>query len=315
MKLPAPSSSFSIRESAAGEPSVMSRSVRLVLSLFFFGASAGYAIAQENGAARVERGQYIFSSAGGCACHSPPKGAPYAGGREFPLLLAKVYSTNLTADKETGLGNWTDQQIRDALVKGIRPDGERLLPVMPYEAYSGMAEEDLQALIAYLRTLKPVRKPTPQLKTWAPFYRPLATFVWSKLFAQSFDAPAKSPQGGAARGHYLVEHVALCGDCHTPRNFLGVPKRSLYLAGAKKGQGPLGAAVPNITPDKATGIGDWKREDIAELLLTGAKPDFDNVQGLMAEVIEAGFKKMKKEDALAIADYLKSIPPVPNKVE
>jgi mono/diheme cytochrome c family protein len=293
----------------------MSRSARFFLGLIFCVLGVAEARSQEGGTDLVERGQYIFSSSGGCACHSPPKGTPYAGGREFPLPLAKVYSTNLTADKETGLGNWTDQQIRDAVTKGIRPDGERLLPIMPYEAYSGMAEEDLKALIVYLRTLKPVRKPTPQLKTWAPFYRPLATGVWSKVFAKTFVAPAKAPQAGIERGRYLVEHVSVCGDCHTPRNLLGVPKRKLYLAGAKKGEGPLGAEVPNITPDKETGIGEWKREDIAEVLLTGTMPDFDNVQGLMAEVIEAGFKNMKKEDALAIADYLKSIPPVKNKTE
>jgi mono/diheme cytochrome c family protein len=293
----------------------MSRRAQLFLLLFVLALGVADARSQENSADLVERGQYIFSLAGGCACHSPPKGTPYAGGREFPIPMAKVYSTNLTADKETGLANWSDQQIRDAITKGIRPDGEKLLPVMPYGDYSDMAEEDLKALIAYLRTLKPVRKPTPQLKTWAPFYRPLATFVWSKVFAKIFTAPAKAPQGGAERGRYLVEHVSLCGDCHTPRNFMGVPKRALYLAGAKKGQGFLNAEVPNITPDKETGIGDWSRNDIATLLLTGATPDGDNVQGLMAEVIAAGFKDMKKEDALAIADYLKSIPAVKNKVE
>ncbi len=293
----------------------MSRRAQLFLALVFLAAGVADARSQENSADLVERGQYIFSSAGGCACHSPPKGTPYAGGREFPLPMAKVYSTNLTADKETGLGNWSDQQIRDAITRGIRPDDEGLLPVMPYEAYSGMAEEDLKALIAYLRTLKPVRKPTPQLKTWAPFYRPLTTFVWSKVFAKTFTAPAKAPQSGIERGRYLDEHVSLCGDCHTLRNFMGVPKRTLYLAGAKKGQGPLGVEVPNITPDKETGIGDWSRNDIATLLLTGATPDGDNVQGLMAEVIAAGFKDMKKEDALAIADYLKTIRAVKNKIE
>ena len=91
------------------------------------------------------------------------------------------------------------------------------------------------------------------------------------------------------------------------------PNRSLYLAGAKKG--PLGEEIPNITPDKETGIGDWSRNDIAELLLTGTKPDLDRVEGFMAEVIEAGFKNMKREDALAIADYLKSIPPIKNKIK
>lgn len=289
----------------------MRRGLPLALLLVLLGSPA--ARAQEPANDLVQRGQYIFSLAGGCACHTAPKGTPNVGARELPIPMAKLYSTNLTSDKETGLGNWSDQQIRDAITKGIRRNGERLLPAMPYEAYSGMAEEDLKALIAYLRTLKPVRKETPALKSLVPLYRMLGTFVWSTFFARSFSAPAKAPQGGIERGRYLVEHMALCADCHTPRNFLEVPQSSRYLAGANKGL--LGEDMPNITPDKETGIGDWKREEIAELLLTGTKPDLDNVQGLMEEVVQAGFKNMKREDALAIADYLKSVPPIKNKIK
>lgn len=266
--------------------------------------------------ALVERGQYLFAVAGGCACHTVPEGTPHAGSRAFPIPMGKVYSTNITADRETGLGAWSDQEIYSAMVKGIRRGGGRLLPVMPYEAYSGMAEEDLKALIAYLRSFKPVRKETPALKTWGPFYRPLGTFVWLKLFSRFSSSPLKTPQGGVARGRYLVDHVALCGDCHTPRNWLGAPKKKLYLAGNP--DGPFGEEVPNITPDKETGIGEWSRGDIADFILTGTKPDLDNAQGLMAEVIEGtplGYKDMKKEDALAIADYLKTIPAIKNKIK
>jgi mono/diheme cytochrome c family protein len=269
----------------------------------------------QTGKELVAKGQYIFEVAGGCACHSVPKETPHAGARAFPIPFGTVYSTNVTQDKETGLGNWTDQQIRDAMVKGIRPDGSPILPVMPYEAYAGMAPEDLKALIVYLRTLKPVKKATPQMKSWAPFARSLGTPLYLKVFGRLSSPPAQAPKSGIERGRYLVEHVSLCGDCHTPRNSIGVPNRSLYLAGAGKKIGPLGQEVPNITPDKETGIGEWKREDITEVLLTGTKPDLDNIQGLMAEVIEHGYKNMTKEDALAIADYLKSIPPIKNKIK
>jgi mono/diheme cytochrome c family protein len=271
--------------------------------------------AQTNNQELSSRGQYIFALAGGCACHTAPKGIEHTGTRAFPIPFGTVYSTNITQDKETGLGNWTDEQISDAIVKGVRPDGARILPVMPYEAYSGMAQEDLKALIAYLRTLKPVKKATPQPKSWAPFARRLGAPLWLKLFGRFSSPPAQAPKSGIERGRYLVEHVSLCVDCHTPRNSIGVPNRSLYLAGANKQIGPLGEEVPNITPDKETGIGDWKRDETAELLLTGIKPDLDNVQGLMAEVIEHGFKHMTKEDALAIADYLKSVPAIKNKTE
>jgi mono/diheme cytochrome c family protein len=266
----------------------------------------------------VAQGQYVFALAGGCACHTVPKGTPHAGGRAFPIPFGTVYSTNITQDKETGLGAWTDQQIHDGMMKGIRRDGSWILPVMPYEKYSGMAQEDLKALIAFLRTLKPVKKATPNLKSWAPFARSLGTPLFLKIFGRFSNSPPQAPKSGVERGRYLVEHVSLCGDCHTPRNFIGVPKQSLYLAGAGKKIGPLGEAVPNITPDKETGIGEWKREDIAELLISGTKPDLDNVQGLMYEVIQGttyGYKDMKKEDALAIADYLKSIPAIKNKID
>jgi mono/diheme cytochrome c family protein len=281
--------------------------------LLFFPA---FAEAQTN--TPVAEGQYIFALAGGCACHTVPKETPHAGGRAFPIPFGTVYSTNITQDKETGLGAWSDQQIHDAMVKGIRRDGSWILPVMPYEKYSGMAQEDLKALIAYLRTLKPVKKPTPQLKTWAPFARSLGVPIFLKIFGRFSNSPAQAPKSGVERGRYLVEHVSLCGDCHTPRNSIGVPKQSLYLAGASQKIGPLGEAVPNITPHKETGIGEWKREDIAELLISGTKPDLDNVQGLMYEVIQGtthGYKDMKKEDALAIADYLKSIPAIKNKID
>jgi mono/diheme cytochrome c family protein len=290
-----------------------------LVSLWVIGLlAAAPAYSQETDKDLIKRGRYIFALAGGCACHTVPEQTPHVGARQFPIPMAKVYSTNLTADKETGLGAWTDRQIHDAMVKGIRADGTKLLPVMPYEAYSGMAEEDLKALIAYLRTLKPVRKETPALKTWAPLYRSMGTFTWLKLFSRFSESHAKAPESGIERGRYLVDHVALCGDCHTPRNLLGVFKRDLYLAGAGADIGPLGEEVPNITPDMETGIGKWSREEIAELLITGFKPDLDNVQGLMEEVVDGtplGFKDMKREDALAIADYLKTIPPIVNKIK
>jgi mono/diheme cytochrome c family protein len=232
----------------------------------------------------VARGQYIFALAGGCACHTVPKGTLHAGGRAFPIPFGTVYSTNITQDKETGLGNWSDKQINDAMTKGIRPDGSRILPVMPYEKYSGMAQEDSKALIAYLRTIKAVKKATPELKTWAPFARSLGTPIFLKVFGRFSNATKEAPRNGVERGRYLVDHVSLCGDCHTPRNSIGVAQQSLYLAGAGEKIGPLGQAVPNVTPDKDTGIGDWKQADIVELLHTGTKPDLDNVQGLMYEV-------------------------------
>ena len=289
-----------------------------VLSLSFCVLIGGRAHGQSDDKDQIAKGQYLFAVAGGCACHSEPKKEPFLGARAFPIPSGTVYSTNITQDKETGLGNWTDQQIYNAMVKGLRRDGGRILPVMPYEKYSGMAKEDLQALIAFLRTLKPSKKATPELKSWAPFVRAVGVPLYLAVFGRFSTAPAQAPRSGVERGRYLADHVALCGDCHTPRNSIGVPQQSLYMAGASQKIGPLGEAVPNITPDKETGIGDWKREAIAELLVSGTKPDLDNVQGLMLEVIQGtphGYKDMTKADALAIADYLKSIPAIKNKID
>jgi mono/diheme cytochrome c family protein len=264
----------------------------------------------------IKRGQTIFAIAGGCACHTEPEDTLHAGAREFPVPLGTIYSTNITQDKETGLGNWSDQEIYDSMVKGLRPNGEKLLPVMPYEAYSGMAETDLKALIAYMRTLEPEsQKNTPE-ELHLPFVRSLFTPLWLKFFGRFFTSPATAPKSGIERGRYLTDHVALCGDCHTPRNRLGVPNRDLYLAGTNSG--PFDEVVPNITPDQETGIKDWSRDEIADLILKGTKPDLDDVQGLMMEVIQGtsfGYEDMRREDALAIADYLKSIPPIVNKIE
>ena len=161
----------------------------LFLSLF----DSADAWSQESRSDLVARGQYIFSLAGGCGCHTAPKGTPNVGAREFPIPMAKIYSTNLTADKETGLGGWSDQQIRDAMTKGIGANGAKLLPVMPYEAYSGMSEEDLKALIAYLRSLKAVRKETPALKTWAPNVETIPSAPTTLWEASANNAAAGSP--------------------------------------------------------------------------------------------------------------------------
>ncbi|HET7004707.1 MAG TPA: cytochrome c, partial [Candidatus Binatia bacterium] len=150
----------------------------LPLLWLFFLCPATFAHAQDTQKELVARGQYIFAVSGGCACHSERKGVYHAGARPFQIPIGTVYSTNITSDPETGLGNWTDQQIIDALIKGLRKDGSRLLPLMPYTLYSGMAQEDLKALVAYLRSLKPVKKATPELKTSAPFVRSVVTGIW-----------------------------------------------------------------------------------------------------------------------------------------
>jgi len=262
----------------------------------------------------VARGQDIFGAAGGCGCHTVPKGTLNAGGRKYDGPFGTVYSANITPDRQTGIGAWTDEQIITAIRLGRRPKGERLIPVHPYTVFNGMAAEDLRALVAYLRTVPPVNRPNQPKKITVPFFESIFLPTWLAAFAPKETPPATAPTSGLARGEYLVRAVGHCGECHTPRGMTQATDNSRFLAGNPNG--PEDSKVPNITPDKDTGL-TWSEEEIAEYLGTGNKPDGDVAGGLMGEVIEgtaAGYKDLTKADRLAIAQYLKTIPPIHNKV-
>ena len=236
-----------------------------------------------------------------------------SGGRKYDGPFGTVYSSNITPDKQTGIGGWTDEEIITAIRLGRRPNGERLIPVHPYPVFNGMAEEDLRALVAYLRSIPPVNRPNPPKKLM-PLFESVFLPAWLAAFAPRETPPATAPTSGVARGEYLVRAVGHCGECHTPRGVTHATDNSRFLGGTQKG--PEGDPVPNITPDKDTGL-KWSEDEIAEYLETGNKPDGDVAGGLMGEVIEgtaAGYKDLTKQDRLAIARYLKTIPAVRNKV-
>jgi mono/diheme cytochrome c family protein len=261
----------------------------------------------------LARGKYIFGATGGCGCHTKPKEPVNSGGRRYDGPFGTVYSSNITPDRETGIGRWTDQQIIDAIRLGRRPEGERLVPVHPYPTFNGMAVDDVRALVAYLRTVPPVRRVTPAKKL-VPLFQSVGLPAWLAFFAATETPLATAPTSGLARGEYLVRAVGHCGECHTPRTVTMAPDTARFLAGNPKG--PEDSEVPNITPDKDTGL-TWTVDQIADYLGTGSKPDGDVAGGLMGEVIAgtaAGFKDLTREDRLAIAGYLKSIPPVKNRI-
>ena len=146
----------------------------------------------------------------------------------------------------------------------------------------------------------------------------LAYRAWRLLFAPRITPPRETPTDPLERGRYLVDHVAICGDCHTPRNRFGALDRNLYLAGTDVG--PDGKPVPNITTDVETGIGKWREGSIVEVLQSGMLPNADNVQGMMAEVIDGygggpGYSDAPESELRSIAKYLKSVPPVRNEIE
>lgn len=263
----------------------------------------------------VARGKYIFGAAGGCGCHTQAKQPANSGGRKYDGPFGTVYSGNITPDRETGIGGWTDDQIITAIRLGRRPNGDRLIPVHPFTVFNGMAEEDLRALVAFLRSTPAVKRATPPKKIIVPFFESVFLPAWLAAFAPRETPPPAAPTSGLPRGEYLVRAVGHCGECHTPRAVTQATDNSRFLAGNPKG--PEGAAMPNITPDRETGIGSWTEEEIAEYLGSGNKPDGDVTGGLMGEVIEgtlAGYKDLTKADRLMIARYLKSIPAVKNKI-
>lgn len=239
------------------------------------------------------KGAYLFALNGGCGCHQGAAGF-LAGGEEFDLGPAgKAYAKNITSDVETGIGSWTEADIVKALQHGQTPSGEQLFPVMPYPVFSGMSEQDLYDLAAFIKTAPPVSNQVPARALNVP--------------VPPFEArpqPASAPTEGVARGEYLVNNLMICSDCHTPTDANGAPDFSKFLAGNPD------FGSPNVTPSDEFGIGKWSQEQIYLLLKTGKRPDGSSVGGLMALQVEGGYKDLSEQDGFAVAAYLKTIPAV-----
>jgi mono/diheme cytochrome c family protein len=266
----------------------------------------------------IARGKYVFGAAAGCGCHTVPKQPLNAGGRKYDGPFGTVYSSNITPDPTTGIGKWTDEQIITATRLGRRPNGERLIPVHPYTVFNGMTEQDLKDVVAYLRSVPPINRQTPAKKISVPMFESVFLPAWLATFAAIETPPKSAATSGVARGEYLTRAVSHCGECHTPRTMTMAVDNNRFLAGNQKGKGPEGSAVPNITPDRETGLGSWTEEQITDYLETGNKPDGDVSGGLMMEVIQgssAGYKDLTKADRQAIAKYLKSIPAIKNRID
>ncbi|NWG87324.1 MAG: c-type cytochrome [Hydrogenophilaceae bacterium] len=260
-------------------------------------------------------GEYLFRAAGCAGCHTDGDhaGAFLAGGRELMTPLGVFYSPNITPDKDTGIGRWQEADFLRALRHGRGPDGRHYYPSFPYAAYTRLSDADMRALWAYLKTVPPVRQANrPHELPWYLKYRSLLS-AWKWLYFRP-GPYLPNPVKDAAwnRGAYLAQAAAHCGECHTPRNRLGGFRIGLYLAGDKVGA--EGGLVPNITPDKETGIGRWSRSELIDYLKTGMRPDGDFAGGLMAEVVDNGLKHLSQQDIEAIATYLQSVPPVMHAV-
>ena len=256
-------------------------------------------------AGMAERGAYLVRAGGCVSCHTDKKsgGEPFAGGVALRTPFGTFHSPNITPDKATGIGDWSDEDFVRALTQGQGVHGEELYPVFPYTSFSAMTVEDAVAIKAYLFSLAPVEATRGADDVSFPFSWRALLKGWKLLFFAGA-APLENEASRDAtwnRGRYLTA-IGHCGECHTPRNFLGALSATQALQGNPSG--PDGWKVPALVGPKAA---HWTVDEIATYLKSGAKPDFDQAQGPMAEVIDDATKHLSDEDRRAVALYLKSL--------
>jgi len=254
----------------------------------------------------VERGAYLARAADCMVCHTTEGGKEYAGGLGFKLPFGTLYSTNITPDKDTGIGNYSDQDFLAAMHRGIRRDGARLYPAMPFTSYTYVSDADALAIKAYLFSLPPVRAAAPENTLMFPFNQRWAMGFWSALFNPDtrFEPDtSKSPEWN--RGAYLAEALAHCGECHTPRNLAFALNNRLKFAGAVT----AGWRAFNISSDKTTGVGAWRDDDLVSYLSIGHADGHGTASGPMGEAVDHSLSKLAPEDIRAVVAYLRSVPP------
>jgi mono/diheme cytochrome c family protein len=251
----------------------------------------------------------IMFNAGGCSsCHAVP-GQPdrlqLGGGLAIPSPFGTFYAPNISSDPADGIGRWTEAEFVNAVTKGISPEGGHYFPAFPYASYSHAKLEDVRDLFAYLKTLSPVSGRVRDHDVPFPFNIRRNVGIWKWLFMDGKPfAPDPARSVPWNRGAYLVSSLGHCAECHSPRNFLGGIISAQRFAG---GPNPEGEGwVPNITQK---GLGDWSVRDFAYFLETGQTPDDDSAGGPMARVIK-NTSQLSPEDRAAIAEYIKSLPPV-----
>lgn len=277
---------------------------------------ASWAQDTQNTGDLIKRGEYL-ARAGDCvACHTNgSKGTPFAGGLAMATPIGTIYSTNITPDKQHGIGSYTFEEFDAAVRRGVRKDGSTLYPAMPFPSFARVTEPDMRAMYAYfMQGVEPVAEankdtdiPWPLSMRW-----PLA--IWRGIFAptpQDFVINAKTDPV-LERGRYLVEGLGHCGACHTPRSItmqekaLGEQDGDHYLSGSNA---PIdGWVASSLRGENRDGLGTWNEAELAEFLKTG-RNDKSVVFGGMSDVVEHSLQYLSDEDITAIARYLKSLPP------
>ncbi len=254
----------------------------------------------------VSKGKYL-TTAGGCiSCHTNPGGEPFAGNRAIPTPFGAIYSPNITPDKDTGIGKYTDDQFYKALHDGIMANGEYLYPAMPFTSFTKVNRDDVLAIKAYLFSLKPVHSERKSDKLAFPFNIREGMAAWRALYFKPGEFqpdPGKSAQ--INRGAYLVEGLAHCGQCHTPRNLAEASESGAALEGAAI----QGWYAPNITSDWSQGIGSWSNDQLLSYFKKGVSDGHGIAVGPMSEMVHDDLTHLTDGDLNAIVAYLESTPP------
>lgn len=293
------------------------RATKISLGLALLGFAAAYFATQphpgsvqdlENLAGNAVDGQQIFVAAGCAACHLAPgdrRDAPpvLSGGMALVSPFGTFVAPNISPDPDHGIGRWSLAQFSHALRDGVSPDGQHLFPALPWNAYNKMTGQDLANLFAYLQSLPASSEPSKPHDLRFPFNLRRALGGWKLFFENRAWHLAETPTPELARGRYIVEALAHCAECHTPRNALGGLDHRRWMAGAAAPDGK--GRVPNITPAAL----HWSAAEIFAYLTTGFTPDFDSVGGEMAHVVD-NMSKLPEADVRAVVAYLKALPAV-----
>lgn len=254
------------------------------------------------------RGETVFHAAGCASCHAAPGATGeakrvLAGGQRFPSPFGTFVAPNVSPDPEHGIGGWTLVQFASAVQRGVSPEGAHYYPAFPYTAYARASRQDIADLWAFWQTLPPSSAPSRPHEIGFPFNIRATLGGWKLLFAGGGWAVGGELTATEARGRYLAEALAHCGECHTPRNALGGLDRGRWLAG---GPNPAGEGrIPNITPGGLT----WSDDEVLTYLTDGQTPDYDYAGGHMALVVE-NLSKLPEEDRRALVAYLRKVPAV-----
>lgn len=274
----------------------------LVLAGSLVGTTAIAAETPDSQAQLVEQGKYIARAADCMACHIGPDGTPFAGGKSTPTPLGDIVATNISSSKEFGIGDYSVEDLTGVLRDGKTPTGKHLYPAMPYPAYRGMATDDIEALHAYLQTVPAVEQaPEAETNLDFPFNMRFLMIGWNVInLDEEVTATDKD------RGRYLVEHLAHCGTCHTPRDDLMGSDETRYLGGAQLERWQ----APNITSDKIAGIGSWSNEQLADYFKHGQAGYLAQAAGPMGEAVHHSLQYLTDSDRMAIAAYLKTVPAI-----